>query len=173
MTDDKRKPATLAGHLGRHPRRFLGAVNTPVFRATTMLFPTVEDLEQYDWGYAVDTTRCIGCGSCVRACKLENGVPDSYFRTWVERYEIDRHEAVHVDSPDGFISSFKEDLVQGEPVVKAFFSIRSNMPITPTVIDLSRPQCNDRIVGRESAAKWGFSWINDLWLPPEVHQRSR
>jgi cystathionine beta-lyase len=46
MSDNKYKPATLAGHLGRHPRRFLGAVNTPVFRATTMLFPTVADLEK-------------------------------------------------------------------------------------------------------------------------------
>ena len=46
MTDDKRKPTTRAVHLGRHPRKFLGAVNTPVFRATTMLFPTVAELEQ-------------------------------------------------------------------------------------------------------------------------------
>ena len=37
--------ATQVGHLGRAPRKFLGAVNTPVFRATTMLFPTVADLE--------------------------------------------------------------------------------------------------------------------------------
>jgi cystathionine beta-lyase len=41
-----RKPATLAGHLGRDPRRFLGAVNTPVFRASTILFDTVADLER-------------------------------------------------------------------------------------------------------------------------------
>jgi cysteine-S-conjugate beta-lyase len=47
MSDDyKLKPSTLAGHLGREPRRFLGAVNTPVFRATTMLFSTVRELEQ-------------------------------------------------------------------------------------------------------------------------------
>ena len=46
MSDDKRKPATRAVHLGRHPRNYLGAVNTPVFRATTMLFPTVAELEQ-------------------------------------------------------------------------------------------------------------------------------
>jgi cystathionine beta-lyase len=53
MTDDDYKPATRAAHLGRNPRDFLGAVNTPVFRATTMLFATVADLEkaarnQYD-----------------------------------------------------------------------------------------------------------------------------
>jgi cystathionine beta-lyase len=40
-----RNKATLVGYLGRAPRKFLGAVNTPVFRATTMLFPTVADLE--------------------------------------------------------------------------------------------------------------------------------
>ncbi len=33
-------------HLGRDPRRYLGVVNTPVFRASTVLFPTVADLEQ-------------------------------------------------------------------------------------------------------------------------------
>ena len=47
MSEDKRwKPSTQAGHLGRDPSRFMGAVNTPVFRATTMLFPTVAALEQ-------------------------------------------------------------------------------------------------------------------------------
>lgn len=39
-----RRPATLVGHLGRSPRKWLGAVNTPVFRASTILFPTVADL---------------------------------------------------------------------------------------------------------------------------------
>jgi cysteine-S-conjugate beta-lyase len=46
MTNDKRKPATHAVHLGRNPRKFLGAVNTPVFRASTMLFSTVAELER-------------------------------------------------------------------------------------------------------------------------------
>ena len=40
-----RKPATQAAHLGRDPRKFLGAVNTPVFRASTIVFPTVAELE--------------------------------------------------------------------------------------------------------------------------------
>jgi len=43
---DKPSPATLASHLGRDSERYLGAVNTPVFRASTILFPTVADLEQ-------------------------------------------------------------------------------------------------------------------------------
>jgi cystathionine beta-lyase len=45
MSDKLRNKATQVGHLGRAPRKFMGAVNTPVFRATTMLFPTVADLE--------------------------------------------------------------------------------------------------------------------------------
>jgi len=50
MSDDKHKPATRAVHLGRNPRNFLGAVNTPVFRASTMLFPTATDLDQAERG---------------------------------------------------------------------------------------------------------------------------
>jgi len=46
MSDDQQKPATRAVHLGRNPGKFLGAVNTPVFRASTMLFPTMAELEQ-------------------------------------------------------------------------------------------------------------------------------
>jgi cystathionine beta-lyase len=43
---DKPSSATLASHLGRDSQRYLGAVNTPVFRASTILFPTVADLEK-------------------------------------------------------------------------------------------------------------------------------
>jgi len=52
---------------------------------------------------------------------FKNGVPDSYFRTWVERYEIDEDEKIHIDSPDGALGSFKEDFTKGRHIVKAFF----------------------------------------------------
>lgn len=85
-------------------------------------FPLMEEhLNKYDWAFIIDTTRCIGCGSCVRACKLENKVPDDYFRTWVERYEIDADEEVHVDSPHGALESFKTDHVEEKNNVKGFF----------------------------------------------------
>ena len=45
MSDKPHNKATQVGRLGRAPQKFMGAVNTPVFRATTMLFPTVADLE--------------------------------------------------------------------------------------------------------------------------------
>jgi len=79
-----------------------------------------DDLMNFDWGYIVDTTKCIGCGACVRACKIENNVPDTFFRTWVERYEIDKQEKVWVDSPNGALESFKQNHAPAE-VVKAFF----------------------------------------------------
>jgi cystathionine beta-lyase len=46
----KARPATQVGHLGRDPRKHLGAVNTPVYRASTMLFDRVADLESAERG---------------------------------------------------------------------------------------------------------------------------
>ena len=48
MVDDPRDPLspdTLAVHLGRDPSKHLGAVSTPVYRASTILFPRMADLE--------------------------------------------------------------------------------------------------------------------------------
>jgi cystathionine beta-lyase len=47
VTDRRRyRVATEVAHLGRAPRLHLGAVNTPVYRASTILFERVADLEQ-------------------------------------------------------------------------------------------------------------------------------
>jgi tetrathionate reductase subunit B len=78
-------------------------------------------LDNYEWAFIADTTRCIGCGACVRACAIENSVPDTYYRTWIERYEIDEDENIHVDSPKGGRQSFKQNRVQDKEIVKGFF----------------------------------------------------
>lgn len=70
------------------------------------------------WAYAVDTTRCIGCGACMRACRDENDVPPGVFRTWVERYRVDPGGEVHVDVATDHDHVFAP--VEG-PVAKAFF----------------------------------------------------
>ena len=44
------KPATEVAHLGRDPQKHSGAVNTPVYRASTMLFESVADLEAAERG---------------------------------------------------------------------------------------------------------------------------
>ncbi|MDT3700814.1 MAG: 4Fe-4S dicluster domain-containing protein [Thermincola sp.] len=75
--------------------------------------------EGKEWGFVVDTEKCIGCGSCVKACKKENHVPEDHevYRTWVERYvETDRGE-VQIDSPKGG----QEFPPLGESDAKQFF----------------------------------------------------
>ena len=52
------------------------------------------------------------------------------------------------------------------PVVKVFFSTKSNMRIMPVIIDLSQPSTNERIASREDPAKWKFADLNDLWSIP-------
>jgi len=62
----------------------------------------------HDWAFVCDTTRCVGCGLCVEACKLENHVPldPEYNRTWVERHVVTDDGSVFIDSPEGGIHGF-------------------------------------------------------------------
>jgi cystathionine beta-lyase len=47
MTDDKRaKPDTLLTHAGSHPELNQGAVNPPVYRVSTVVFPTVAAMKE-------------------------------------------------------------------------------------------------------------------------------
>lgn len=85
------------------------------------------------WAFLVDTYKCVGCGFCVKACKMENDVPydASVTRTWVERYILTKNGEVLADTPrggrDGFITSkvqlgaehYRE--VKPEEIAKAFF----------------------------------------------------
>jgi Fe-S-cluster-containing dehydrogenase component len=78
------------------------------------------DWEQHRYAYLIDTVKCIGCGMCVKACKAENKVPDGFFRTWIERYEISEDGEAEVDSPNGGLDGFEEN-VSHVKVAKAFF----------------------------------------------------
>jgi len=80
------------------------------------------------WGFLVDTTKCVGCGFCVKACKKENEIPydAAVTRTWVERYVITRDDKAHADSPmgsrDGFTSpKIREEEIDPDNIAKAFF----------------------------------------------------
>ncbi|WP_298271151.1 4Fe-4S dicluster domain-containing protein [Geobacter sp.] len=85
------------------------------------------------WVFLVDTYKCVGCGFCVKACKIENEVPydADVTRTWVERYVITRDGKTHIDTPKGALNGFtsrKIDIGQGhteeirdEDIVQSFF----------------------------------------------------
>ncbi len=85
------------------------------------------------WAFVVDTYKCVGCGLCVKACKLENEVPYEAHvtRTWVERYVLTKTGKLYADTPkgarDGFTTA-KIDLnadgivdISKEGIEKAFF----------------------------------------------------
>jgi hypothetical protein len=52
------------------------------------------------------------------------------------------------------------------PKVKVFFSTRSSTYIPPQIIDLAGPGKQDRILGREDAAKWNLQNLNEMWAKP-------
>ncbi|MDO9005286.1 MAG: HD-GYP domain-containing protein [Aquabacterium sp.] len=50
------------------------------------------------------------------------------------------------------------------PLVKVFFSTKSNQRIVPELLNLSLPSCSDQIVSRESPAVWQFPDLDELWV---------
>jgi putative nucleotidyltransferase with HDIG domain len=50
-----------------------------------------------------------------------------------------------------------------KPKVKVFFSVRSKLPLSPTLVNLSASGVEDRIVGREPQENWSFAYLDDLW----------
>lgn len=75
------------------------------------------------YGMGIQVTRCIGCGRCVDACKIENDVPREpfFFRTWIERYIIKVDGTVKVDSPNGGSGGFPE--TTEEPEIRQTFFV--------------------------------------------------
>lgn len=59
------------------------------------------------------------------------------------------------------------------PVVKVFFSTKSQMPVTPQRLDLARPGCSDCIVGRHERTPGEFPQIDGLWAGAEAQRRHR
>jgi Fe-S-cluster-containing dehydrogenase component len=85
------------------------------------------------WAFLVDTHKCVGCGFCVKACKVENDIPleANVTRTWVERYVIKKDGDVVMDSPKGALNGFTSKKIDqnksgmlevpDEEIAQAFF----------------------------------------------------
>jgi putative nucleotidyltransferase with HDIG domain len=82
--------------------------------------------------------KCIGIYPVGTLVRLESG-----------------HLAVVLDQNRGVISA---------PVVKKFFSTKSNQPVIPQVLNLEKAQGSDRIVRVEDPQVWNFPHLTELWL---------
>ena len=100
------------------------------------------DAETAQLTFIVDSSKCIGCGLCVAACKEENRIPSEtkYNRTWIERHVVTSDGTVHVDSPDAGINGFgavsMAPGIAGKRVDAAYFAPRlcmqcENPPCVP------------------------------------------
>jgi len=76
---------------------------------------------EHNYAMGVTPDLCLGCGRCVEACKTENEVPREpfYFRTWIERYVVERNGETIVTSPNGGISGFPP--VEEAEIMRTFF----------------------------------------------------
>ncbi|MCK5330464.1 MAG: 4Fe-4S dicluster domain-containing protein, partial [Candidatus Marinimicrobia bacterium] len=73
-------------------------------------------------GFGIQIDKCIGCGRCVTACKIENDVPKEpyYFRTWVERYIIKKDNSVTVECNEGGAGELLSTM-QEKDILRSFF----------------------------------------------------
>lgn len=80
------------------------------------------DKTKIRYAIGIDIEKCIGCGMCAKACKLENDVPREpfYYRSWVEQYTILNNGELKVESPDGGINGFSQSTPEAE-IFKTFF----------------------------------------------------
>jgi tetrathionate reductase subunit B len=85
------------------------------------------DPSLHDWAFVCHADKCIGCGLCVEACKLENHVPldPEFNRTWVERHTVTEDGTVLIDSPHGGVDGFPPESTavgaQGKRAREAYF----------------------------------------------------
>jgi Fe-S-cluster-containing dehydrogenase component len=84
--------------------------------------------EKVRYVFLIDVQKCVGCGFCVKACKIENEVPYNtpVSRTWVERYVVTKDGKSHIDTPkagrDGFTSpEIRGEKIDPADITKAFF----------------------------------------------------
>lgn len=103
-------------------------------------------------------------GSIQRMAQWQGHFDPSIFQTFVKCVGIypvgslvrlkSQRLAVVVDQGEGTLLS---------PMLKVFFSVKSKMPISVEMLDLSQPHCQDQILARETPEDWGLSNLEKFW----------
>ena len=96
----------------------IGALHLPGLEAQSA--GGAYDPKGHWYGMGVDIDKCIGCGRCANACRIENDVPEGAFNTWIERYVIKTDGEVVVDSPKGGADGFPPTTAE-EDTQRTFF----------------------------------------------------
>ena len=118
---------------------------------------------------AITSNRCYKAGwdpaeSIARMASWQGHFDADVFRAFVRSLGIyPNGSLVRLESGKLAVVIEQNPRAMTSPRVKAFYSTRSAMPITPVIIDLSRSGCQDRIADRESPAKWKFPQQDLLW----------
>ena len=113
---------------------FVAGASVPV-SALELLHPreVLAARPELRWGFLVDTYKCVGCGFCVKGCKIENDIPleANVTRTWVERYVMTKGGETLMDSPRGAQDGYRtktidqgasgKKLVSDQEIAQAFF----------------------------------------------------
>ncbi len=100
-----------------------GVVLASILSPLKAVYAIEEPDKKTKWyGIGIDIEKCIGCGNCAKACKIENNISKEpfYFRNWVEQYTITNDKKVKVDSPNGGIDGFTQ-MVPDDEIYKTFF----------------------------------------------------
>ncbi len=98
-------------------------VSTGLKPFSALVFATGQNKDAKHWyGMAIDIEKCIGCGNCAKACKIENDVPMDpfYFRTWIEQYTILNDGSMHITSKNGGLDGASQSYTEDE-IFKSFF----------------------------------------------------
>lgn len=84
--------------------------------------PADYDASKHYYGMGIQINKCIGCGMCVEACKLENAVPKEpfFFRTWVERYTIKKNGETVVQNIETQLNGLSEVITERN-ILRSFF----------------------------------------------------
>lgn len=55
-----------------------------------------------------------------------------------------------------------------KPKVNVFFNMSTGKRMSPELIDLAGPWCQDKVVSCEDSEKWGFTDLEGLWGAPDM-----